>query len=359
MQGTLGTDSLGRMIDEWHYLFPLGQLAIFTRVLSQPNGVYFTKNYEAENGAGQYGNMAGVRDYAAVTAAVGDNPIAVICVDNLITGRPIEEEELEALRLFAGYAGLAIENARLNNALQSELVQRQSFIDELESRNTELERFTYTVSHDLKSPLVTITGFLGYLEKDALSGDHEKVQQTVQRITSAARKMQSLLEDLLELSRVGRIMNLPEYIPLEEIIREAMEQVRGRLDATKAEIKLQTDLPVVYGDRVRLIEVMQNLIDNAAKYANPGTIPCIAIGAKEEQHQMVIFVEDNGMGIDPQFHDRIFGLFNKLDTHTEGTGVGLSLVKRIIEVHGGDIWVESELGKGAAFYFTLPKTSRK
>jgi len=359
MQGTLGTDHLGQIIEEWHYLYPLSDVAIFTRVLAQPNGLYFTHNYEAENGIGNAGDMVGVKDYAAVAASVGDNPIAVICVDNLITDRPIEEEQLEALRLFAGYAGLAIENARLNNALQNELTQRQSFIDELESKNTELERFTYTVSHDLKSPLVTITGFLGYLEKDALSGDQEKVKKTTQRITLAAQKMQSLLDGLLELSRFGRIMNLPEHIPLEEIVREAVEQVRGRLDVMKAEIKLQTHLPVVYGDRIRLIEVMQNLIDNAAKYVHPGTIPCIEIGAKDEQHQTIVFVRDNGVGIDPQFHDRIFGLFNKLDTNTEGTGIGLSLVKRIIDVHGGNIWVESELGTGATFYFTLPKTSQK
>ena len=98
-------------------------------------------------------------------------------------------------------------------------------------------------------------------------------------------------------------------------------------------------------------------IDNAAKYIHPGTTPCIEIGAKEtNESQATLFVHDNGIGIDPQFHERIFGLFNKLDIHSEGTGIGLTLVKRIIEVHGGKIWVESEFGKGATFYFTLPKT---
>jgi signal transduction histidine kinase len=244
----------------------------------------------------------------------------------------------------------------LNSALQNELVQRQAFIDELERKNAELERFTYTVSHDLKSPLVTITGFLGYLEKDALSGDQARVKSSVERITIAAQKMQSLLNDLLELSRVGRIMNLPEHIPFGEIVQEAVERVRGRLDMKEAQIKIQPDLPVIYGDRVRLVEVMQNLIDNAAKYAKPGTTPCIEIGAREaDGSQTTIFVHDNGIGIDPQFHERIFGLFNKLDIHSEGTGIGLTLVKRIIEVHSGNIWVESELGKGATFYFTLPQ----
>jgi len=360
MDGTLGTDNQGRLVEEWDQWYPLSELAIFTRVLQQPDGLYFTHNYDVENEIGADSEMYGVKDYAAAAAWAGDKPIAVICVDNLLSGRPIREEDLEALRLFSGYAGLAIENARLNHALQNELAQRQSFINELESKNAELEQFTYTVSHDLKSPLVTITGFLGYLEKDALAGNHAKVKNTVKRITSAARKMEALLNDLLELSRIGRMMNPPERIPFEEIVREALERVRGRLDARQARIEIQSDLPVVYGDRVRLVEVLQNLLDNSAKYARPQSEVCIEIGAKQDnQYQTIFFVRDNGIGIDPQFHERIFGLFNKLDTRAEGTGIGLTLVKRIIEVHGGQIWVESELEKGATFSFTLPKILQK
>ena len=353
MDGTLGTDDSGQIVEEWDLCYPLSEAEIFTRVLERPDGLYFTHNYYTENEIPEDSDMYGVKDYAAVAAWAGEKPIAVICVDNLLTNRPIGEEELEALRLFAGYAGLAIENARLNQALQSELAQRQTFINELESKNAELERFTYTVSHDLKSPLVTITGFVGYLEKDALSGNQERVRSTVRRITTAAQKMQSLLNDLLELSRVGRIMNAPENIPFEEIVGEAVERVRGHLDARQVEIKIQSNLPILYCDRVRLVEVMQNLIDNSIKYSL--STPCIEIGSlQDSQGQNIIFVRDNGMGIDPQFHERIFGLFNKLDTHTEGTGIGLTLVKRIIEVHGGKIWVESEMGKGATFFFTLP-----
>ena len=355
MDGTLGTDNQGQMLQEWHLWYPLSEIAIFSRLLEQPDGVYLSHNYDVENDIEEDSDMYGVKDYAAVAAWAGNKPIAVICVDNLITRRLIGNEELEALRLFGGYAGLAIQNARLNNALQNELLQRQTFINELESKNAELERFTYTVSHDLKSPLVTITGFLGYLEKDALSGDHQKIKGTIERITLAARKMQSLLNDLLELSRIGRIMNSPENVPFEEVVKEAIERVRGQLEAKQAQTKIQNDLPTIYGDRVRLVEVMQNLIDNSTKYSNPASTPCIEIGTKEDvQGQMIFFVRDNGIGIDPQFHERIFGLFNKLDTKAEGTGIGLTLVKRIIEVHGGNIWVESELGKGATFYFTLP-----
>jgi PAS domain S-box-containing protein len=355
MEGTLGTDNLGQMVDEWDICYPLTDAEIFTRVLARPDGLYFTHDYSFDNEIAEDSDMYGVKDYAAVAVWTGEKPIAVICVDNLVSDRSIGEEELEALRLFAGYAGLAIENARLNQALQNELAQRQSFINELESKNAELERFTYTVSHDLKSPLVTITGFVGFLEKDALSGNQERVRSTIGRITTAAQKMQSLLNDLLELSRIGRIMNAPENTPLEEIVRESIERVRGQLEAEQVEIRIQQNLPVVYCDRIRLVEVMQNLIDNATKYSTSGLTPRIEIGSLENpQGATVIFVRDNGIGIAPEFHERIFGLFNKLDIHTEGTGIGLALVKRIIEVHGGQIWVESELGKGATFFFTLP-----
>lgn len=360
MLGAVGTSRQGQMERKRDRWYPLAGFAAFAGLLDKPDGLYFTHNFEAENGTGRDNDMLGVKDYAAVAAWAGDKPIAIICVDNLISDRPIEAEDLEALRLFAGYAGLAIENARLNSILQDELAQRQSLIEELESKNAELERFTYTVSHDLKSPLVTITGFLGYLEKDALAGDQAKVENTIARITTAARKMESLLNDLLELSRIGRMMNPPETIPFAELVHEGLERVRGRLDARQARIKVQSDLPVVYGDRTRLVEVLQNLLDNSAKYADPGSDLQIEIGAKQDnQQQTIFFVRDNGIGIDPQFHERIFGLFNKLDARTEGTGIGLTLVKRIIEVHGGQIWVESEPGKGSTFSFTLPKLPQK
>ncbi len=239
--------------------------------------------------------------------------------------------------------------------------EREALIHELENKNAELERFTYTVSHDLKSPLVTITGFLGFLEKDAMSGNIEGVKSSVNRIAGAAKKMQSLLSDLLELSRIGRLMNPPEDIPFSDIVHEAVDQVRGRLDNIDAIVEIQRDFPIVHGDRIRLVEVVQNLLENSIKYSTPSVRLRIEIGMDEpnEKKFPVFYVRDNGVGIEPQFHERIFGLFNKLDTQSEGTGIGLSLVKRIIEVHNGRIWVESEKGKGATFYFSLPTPQMK
>jgi len=357
IKGTLGTNNQGEIVEEWDYSRSLytEKPTSFTRALEQSDGVFFTPNFSVEFNIPEGHEMREVKNFAAVTAWGGDKPVAIITVDNDISKSPFTKEQLEALRLFAGYAGLAIENARLNLALEDDLNRRKALIEELETKNAELERFTYTVSHDLKSPLVTITGFLGYLEQDALAGNTERIKNNINRISNAARKMQALLNDLLELSRIGRLMNSPEDIPFNEIVHEAVDRVHGRLDEINATIEIQRDLPVVNGDRIRLVEVIQNLIDNAAKYTNPASRARIEIGTKtDEQNSIVFYVRDNGIGIAPNYHENIFGLFNKLNATSEGTGIGLTLVKRIIEVHGGRIWVESDTGQGATFYFTLP-----
>jgi signal transduction histidine kinase len=233
--------------------------------------------------------------------------------------------------------------------------EREKLISELEAKNTELTQFTYTVSHDLKSPLVTINGYLGYLEQDAEAGNMERLRRDTQRIREATLKMHKLLTELLELSRIGRMMNTPENIFFEVIIKDALELVHGQLEARRVTVQIQPNLPSVHGDRQRLTEVLQNLIDNAVKYIGDQPNPRIEIGqTREEDDKLIFFVKDNGIGIAPEYHERIFGLFNKLDAKSEGTGVGLALIKRIVEYHGGRIWVESELGKGSTFYFTLP-----
>ncbi len=226
---------------------------------------------------------------------------------------------------------------------------------ELEDKNAELTQFAYTVSHDLKSPLVTINGYLGYIEQDAMSGNIERLKKDTQRIQEAVNKMHALLTELLELSRIGRMMNQPEDAPFNDLVKEAMDIVHGQLESRRITVLTQPNLPAVRGDRQRMIEVLQNLIDNASKYMGDQIDPLIEIGQQGvEDGKPIFFVKDNGIGIAPEYHERIFGLFNKLDAKSEGTGVGLALVKRIIEFHGGRIWVKSEAGLGSTFYFTMP-----
>ena len=231
--------------------------------------------------------------------------------------------------------------------------ERETLITELQAKNDELEQFTYTVSHDLKAPLITISGFIGYLEEDALKGNIDRLKKDIQRIHDATSKMQRMLNELLELSRIGRMMNPPEDVPFGEIVQEALGNVRGQLDEGKIRVEVGGGLPIVHGDRLRLVAVVQNLLDNAAKFMGEQTEPEIHIGVVQKNKETVFFVRDNGKGIAPEYHERVFGLFNKLDASTGGTGIGLALVKRIVEVHGGRIWVESEAGQGATFFFTF------
>jgi PAS domain S-box-containing protein len=237
--------------------------------------------------------------------------------------------------------------------------EREKLIKELELKNTELESFNYTVSHDLKSPLITIKGFIGMLENDLTSGNKEKLDSNLQRIKEAADKMASLLEDLLALSKIGQVASPRVEIPFQMLISEALALLSGSIEKSKIQIIVQPDLPVVYGVHRRLVEVLQNLIENAIKFMGGQNKPRIEIGMIRKEDKIIFFVKDNGIGIEPRYHETIFGLFNKLNARSEGTGIGLALVKRIIEVHGGKIWIESKgFKKGSTFCFTIPATKR-
>jgi signal transduction histidine kinase len=243
--------------------------------------------------------------------------------------------------------------------LQREIVERTHIQDELEQNNSELTQFTYTVSHELKTPVVTIKGFIGSIKNDLRNKNYERAEKDILRVTNAVDKMHETLCDLLELSRTGRLMNEAMDIPLENIVQDALELTHGPIEKYKVTVHTQPNLPIIHGDRQRLTEVLQNLLDNAVKYMGDQPHPHVEIGKHSEKNgNPVFFVKDNGMGIAPEYHERIFGLFNKLDSTSEGTGIGLALVKKIIEVHGGSIWVESEPGKGSTFFFTLPSHLR-
>jgi signal transduction histidine kinase len=239
--------------------------------------------------------------------------------------------------------------------LRARTVEKQHLIDELEARSAEMERFAYTVSHDLKSPLITIRGYLGMLEKDLAAHDEERLRGDLKRIHGAAARMAQLLDEVLELSRIGRQVHDPKPVATGSLVREAAENVAGAIQQQGVEVVIEPGLPVVEGDRQRLIEVFQNLIENAVKFMGDQPAPRIDVGCRQDGAEAVFWVRDNGVGIDKPYRKKIFELFERLDAGVDGTGVGLALVQRIVKIHGGRIWVESEgAGHGSTFCFTLP-----
>lgn len=275
------------------------------------------------------------------------------------------------MSVFVNHFGTTLRNS-LRSSIQREAELKQEIIHrkqmeeqinvlnmKLQQQVSELERFTYTVSHDLRNPLVTIKGFLGVLEKDLKDQKMDRIQSDFQRISKATDKMNTLLSELLELSRVGRIANPPEEIDTNQLIQDAIESLHARIRSSNTAILVAPGMPKLYGDHIRLREVFENLIDNAVKYMGDQTDPKIEIGVRDLTGESILYIKDNGMGIEEQYKEKIFGLFEKLNPTIEGTGVGLALVKRIIETHGGKIWVESDgLGKGSTFCFTIPDDRR-
>ena len=232
--------------------------------------------------------------------------------------------------------------------------ERADLINELESRNAEMERFVYTISHDLRSPLVTISGFMGLLKTDIEKESRERVITDLRMIDNATSRMDWLLRDTLELSRIGRVANPEEAISMDEIFDEALSQTRGKINIRGARVYKDEGLPCIYVDRMRIVEVMVNLIENSLKYMGNQAHPEIHLGSIIRGGETVFFIRDNGMGIEMSQHEKVFELFYKVDRKSDGTGTGLAIVKRIIEVHGGRIWIESEKGMGCTVCFTLP-----
>lgn len=237
-----------------------------------------------------------------------------------------------------------------------DITERKRYEAELQSKSAEMERFTYTVSHDLKSPLITIKSYISMIDQDLEAGNVERLRADLRRVSKAADRMKTLLDEVLALSRVGRVENTPQTVAFASLVEEALELNNGRIQQGNVRIEVAPDLPSVTVDRARIIEVLQNLIDNATKFMGDQTAPEIRIGALHEGAETRFFVKDNGVGLEAKYHQRIFGLFDKLNPKSEGSGAGLAIVKRIIELQGGRIWVESAGSGGATFWFTLGKT---
>ena len=190
---------------------------------------------------------------------------------------------------------------------------------------------------------------------DLAEGAEERVQEDTQQIARSADTMVGLLDGVLELSRIGRVVDPPEEVPLDALVREVLATLANRISAANVQVEVFPSLPTLWADRKRMSEVVQNLIDNAIKYMGEQPEPRIEIGARQDGDETTCYVRDNGTGIEPRYHEKVFGLFDQLDPKIEGSGIGLTLTQRIVEAHGGRIWCESDgEGRGATFFFTIP-----
>ncbi|MEO1084324.1 MAG: PAS domain-containing sensor histidine kinase [Acidobacteriota bacterium] len=233
--------------------------------------------------------------------------------------------------------------------------EKERLLEELAAKNAELERFSYTVSHDLKGPLTTIVGSADLIDMALQSGDRDDVDGDLERIRETAATMRRMLDELLDLARVGLVANQETRVDLGRLAAETVRLLSGSIDRYGTRTVVADDLPTVLGDRQRLQRVLQNLIDNAVKFSADVERPTVEVGRRVDGGETVIFVRDNGCGIPAQQQSRVFDLFSKLDGGTDGTGIGLAIVHRIITGHGGRIWVESGgAGHGTSFCFTLP-----
>jgi signal transduction histidine kinase len=244
-------------------------------------------------------------------------------------------------------------------ALHDNEKKLEILLDELTAKNAELESFVYTVSHDLKTPIVTIEGFIGALREDFHEIISSDGTQYLNYISDAAHKMELLINELLNYSRIGRLEEKKTEFSMNIAVQEAMTILQPQIDTAGIVVEVQTDLPLVHANFKRIEQVIYNILSNSVKYIGRNNInPRIDIGGKEQNGEKIFWVRDNGIGIDQKYFDKIFLIFERLPaakSAAEGTGIGLAIVKRIIENHGGKIWLISELNKGSTFYFTLKK----
>ncbi len=244
-------------------------------------------------------------------------------------------------------------------AILRDVTERRRCETMLERKNTELEHWVNTISHDLRSPLVALLGFSRLLRQDYGEQMDDTGKHFLERIEQAARTMESLVHDLLELSRIGKPGERACMVDPRAVLLQIQAELKPRLDARSVLLALPDSPPLVYCDRTRLYQIFSNLIGNALDHMGPRAAPRIQIQIEEDQDAHRLTVRDNGKGIDPEHHQRIFELFHSLGHRPDGnrsTGIGLAIVKKIAETRGGSVSIESEPGRGTAFHVLLPKS---
>ena len=300
-----------------------------------------------------------VINWLGIPIVAGRQVIGLYSVDKVEPGFFTEEHRHLAEGL-AGQAAVAIQNARLHDQIKRANVELEQRVLErtaqLEAANKELEAFAYSVSHDLRAPLRHIDGFLEMLQKRTKTSLDDQSQHYMEVISDAAKKMGTLIDDLLSFSRMGRNEMFKSQVDLDELVQDVIQEFKPEAEGRNIEWQT-TPLPWIAGDQAMLRIVLVNLISNALKFTRPRKIAQIEIGCeRKDETEVVIFVRDNGVGFDMNYADKLFGVFQRLHRQEdfEGTGIGLANVHRIISRHGGRTWADGQIDHGATFYFSLP-----
>ncbi len=279
-----------------------------------------------------------------------------------ITERKRVEDELRKYkeRLEELVEQRTAELAKANEQLQEEIIQRQKsqekmaqLLKEVESANQELNDFAYVVSHDLKAPLRGISSLSEWLLTDYADKFDDEGKQLINRLIARVKKLHNLIEAILQYSRVGRTKEERKQVNLNDVVTEVIELLQP---LENIQIEVANELPVVYCDKTRIEQLFQNLLSNAIKFMDKPQGK-IKIACIEDDSYWKFSIADNGPGIEKQHFVRIFQIFQKLSSSkdSDSTGIGLALVKKIVDIYGGDVWVESEVGQGSTFFFTLKK----
>ncbi|GAA4457641.1 hypothetical protein GCM10023189_28700 [Nibrella saemangeumensis] len=244
---------------------------------------------------------------------------------------------------------------RTSQEFEHELLFRQQALQELSRSNRELQQFAYVASHDLQSPLKTIENYLSLLDVKYGDGMDDNARKLVGVSAAAAGRMRVLIKDLLDFSRVGSVT---EFVPvdLNKVIEEIREDLHDELQSSGAQLHIGP-LPILNGHQTDLKQLFQNLISNGIKYRRKNVPPQISLQVKEQADYYLFSIKDNGIGIDKQYYDRIFEIFQRLHNRNDysGTGIGLATCKKVIDIYGGKIWIDSVVGEGSTFYFIIPK----
>jgi len=266
----------------------------------------------------------------------------------------ITSDRLQILNLLLSTYEAAVQKNRELSVTQDKLKQLN---DDLESANKELEAFSYSVSHDLRAPLRHIDGFSQLLVKECPDQLPPKAQDLLRKVSERANFMGRLIDDLLNFSRLGRQPVDKRPVILTELVRQVLEELAPEREGREVEVRVG-ELPDCMGDAILLKQVFVNLLSNAFKFTRKKERAIIEIGSEPDENpaEFLCFIRDNGAGFDMEFAGKLFGVFQRMHraTEFEGTGVGLSIVQRIIHRHGGRIWAEAKIDHGATFYFTLP-----